>query len=163
MPATTGEQAKRSGRPRRSSGKIAGVIRVAIFVVTGVVFLGLGISGLHNRDVLVAHGVPALAQVSATSGYGRDTIQVSYLVRGRLTEGTINVGTGTYQVGHTMPVVYDPQSPQVVAMRGSAASSGSAWGEVGVGCFFLAVVLFAFLVSRRSASTRRAARDFPGG
>jgi hypothetical protein len=163
MPATTGEQANGSGRPRRRSGKISGVIRVAIFVVAGVVLLGLGISGLHNRDVLVAHGVPAVARVSATSGYGRDTIQVTYPVRGRPTEGTIDVGTSTYKVGETLPVVYDPRSPQVVAAQGSATSSGAAWGEVGVGCFFLAVVLFAFLLSRRSASTRRAARDSPGG
>jgi uncharacterized protein DUF3592 len=160
--SVAGEQQAGIGRPRRRQGKIAGIIRAAIFLVGGVIFLSLGISGLHNHHVLVAHGVRALARVTATSGYGRNTIQVSYPVGGRQTRGTIDVGAGSFQVGEAMAVVYDPQSPQVVAAPGTLGSASSAWTEVAVGCLFVAVVPAAFLISKNSARRRRQRSRGPG-
>jgi hypothetical protein len=148
---------RRPKRPRQQQGKIPGIIRAAIFLVSGVVLLSLGISGLHDHHVLVAQGARAVARVTATSGYGRDTIQVSYPVGGRQTRGTIDVGAGTYQVGEAMAVVYDPQSPQVVAAQGTLGSATSAWTEVGTGCLFLALLPAAFLISWNSARRRRLA------
>jgi hypothetical protein len=149
-------------RPGRQRGKTLGIIRAAIFPICGVIFLGLGISGLHNHHVLVTRGVPAMARVAATSGYGRDTIQVSYLVGERQTTGTINVGAGTYHVGETMPVLYDPQSPQVVAAPGALGSASSAWAEVGTGCLFTALVPAAFLIAKSSARRRQKASGSSG-
>ena len=155
--SVTGKQGAGIRRPGRQRGKIFGIIRAAIFPVGGVIFLGLGISGLHNHHVLVTQGVPAMARVSAASGYGRNTIQVSYPVGGRQARGTIDVGAGTYHVGETIPVVFDPQSPQVVAARGALGSASSAWTEVGTGCLFMAIVPAAFLISKHSARRRRKA------
>jgi hypothetical protein len=167
MSVTDGDQTAGIGRPRRRRRRPFAIIRAAILPVIGVILLVLGIEGLHNHQVLVTQGVPALARVSATSGYGRDTIQVSYPVRGRQTKGTIGVGEGTYQVGEAVAVVYDPRSPQVVAALGSLGSASSAWSEVGTGCFFLAIVPVAVLISlrasRRSARRRRAAGSSIGG
>jgi hypothetical protein len=149
-------------RPGQQRGKTLGIIRAAILPICGVIFLGLGISGLHNHHVLVSRGVPTMARVAATSGYGRDTIQVSYLVGERQTKGTINVGAGSYHVGETMPVVYDPASPQVVAAPGALGSASSAWGEVGIGCLFTALVPAAFLIAKNSARRRQNASGSSG-
>jgi hypothetical protein len=158
MPVTNGDQAAGTGRPR-SRLKIIWAVSVPVI---GVIILGFGISGLHNHDVLVAQGVPVVARVSATSGYGRNTIQVSYPVGGRQTQGTIGVD-GTYHLGETVAVVYDPQSPQVVAAQGSLGSTFSAWSEVGTGCALLAFWPICFLISRRSARRRRAAGSIARG
>jgi Protein of unknown function (DUF3592) len=166
MSVTDGDQTAGIGRPRRRRGRPFAIISAAMFPVIGLILLILGIVGLHNHQVLVTQGVPVLAQVSATSGYGRNTVQVSYPVRGRPTKGTINVGEGTYQVGEPVAVVYDPRSPEVVAAQASLGSASSAWSEIGTGCFFLAMVplsvLFSFLTGR-SARRRRAAGSSASG
>jgi hypothetical protein len=140
--------------PARRRRSVLLYARAAVFPVFGIILLGLGISGLHNAREIGAHGVPAVARVSATSGYGRDTIQVSYPVDGRTKTGTLG-GTG-YQVGETLPVVYDPQSPGVVARPDQAGQTGSSWTEIGLGGLFLAVVPLALGISALSKGRRRA-------
>jgi hypothetical protein len=168
MSVTDGDQTAGIGSPRRrrGRGRPFAIISAAIFPVIGVILLVLGVKGVHNHQVLVTQGVLVLARVSATSGYGRDTIQVSYPVRGRQTKGTIDIGEDAYQVGEPVAVVYDPRSPQVVAAQASLGSASSAWSEIGTGCFFLAMVPLAVLLSflaRRSVLRRRAAGRSTGG
>jgi Protein of unknown function (DUF3592) len=155
-----------SRRGSRRPG-IVSVLRAAVFPVTGAILLGLGISGLHNEHSLVTRGVPVVARVSATHGYGRDAIQVSYLVHGRPEQGTVMASPSGYQLGETLPVVYDPSDPQVVAMAGALGSTSSAWSEVILGALSLAAIPAAFLISALSARRRRrrrgAAGDLPGG
>jgi len=151
-------------RDGRRPGKIVSVLRAAVFPVAGAILLGLGISGLHNEHSLVTEGLPAIARVSATHGYGRDAIQVSYLVKGRQEQGTVTASPSSYQLGETLPVVYDPHHPQVVAMAGALGSTSSAWAEVIAGCLFLAMIPAAVLISASSARRRRrrAIGDRPG-
>lgn len=140
--------------PRRRRRSVLVIARAAVFPVFGIVLLALGISGLHNAHEIGAHGVPVTARVSATSGYGRDTIQVSYPAGGRTRTGTLG-GTG-YQIGETLPVVYDPQDPGVVARPGEAGKTGGSWTEIGIGAFFLAMVPLAFVISVLVNRRRRA-------
>ena len=110
-----------------------GIVVAAAVLVYGAVLLGLGISGLHNEHALAASGVPAVAQVSATHGYGRDTIQVTFVAGARTVQGTINVGGRSYLTGQPVPVVYDPTNPTVVGLAGDIGNTSSAWAETVVG------------------------------
>lgn len=148
-------------RRRRTGGRFrnaVGIVLVAGTTSYGGVLLGLGIAAFHNEQALSAHGAPAVAQVTATSGYGRDTIQVTYPVDGRQVQGTVGADPSTVYQGEMIPVVYDPGNPQVVSLPGAVGSTSSAWGEVIGGAIFLllfpATFLLALLLRRRR---RRAA------
>jgi hypothetical protein len=131
-------------------------------LILGVVLLGLGISGLHNEDMLARRGVPVAAQVSATHGYGRGTIQVAFPVATQMEHGTIHVGDSRYETGEPVLVVFDPRHPQVVGLAGHIGDTGSAWTEVVVGGIFLSLLPAAVLLSRLSARRRRL-RAMPAG
>jgi len=67
----------RRRRISRRASPVIGAILLAGIVIYGAVLVGLGISGFVNEHELAASGVPAVGQVTATSGYGKNTIQVT--------------------------------------------------------------------------------------
>jgi hypothetical protein len=72
------------GRPgTRRTRNVIGIIAVIGVIGSGAVLFGLGLSGFANVHALAASGVPTLGRVSATSGYGKTSIQVTYQVDGR--------------------------------------------------------------------------------
>ena len=146
--------AARRRRRRRRVGRVIGIVVAAAVLVYGAVLLGLGISGLHNEHALAASGVPAVAQVSATHGYGRDTIQVTFVAGARTVQGTINVGGRSYLTGQPVPVVYDPTNPTVVGLAGDIGNTSSAWAEIVVGAVFVALIPVCFLLSLLTARRR---------
>lgn len=131
-----------------------GAILVAGLVIYGAVMLGLGISGFVNERELVTSGVPATAQVSATSGYGKNTVQVTYPVHGRQVQGTVSYSGTAYQ-GELLPVVYDPSSPGVVSLASDVGDTSSAWSETITGAIFLLVIPVSFLLATISRRRRR--------
>jgi len=156
---------RRRRRGRRRAGQAAGVIVAASVLIYGGVMIGLGISGLHHENVLASRGVSATALVSATRGYGRDTIQVIYQAGASTTAGTVNVGGRRYLTGQPVLVIYDPQHPEVVGLPGDIGDKSSAWAEIIIGGLFMSLIPLAFLLSRLTARRRhrRAVRAVLGG
>ena len=144
----------------RQARTVLSLISLAVLVITGAVMLGLGISGYINAHTLASSGQLALAQVTATSGYGDDTIQVTYEVNGREVSGTVGADPSRVYQGEVVAVVYDPSSPQVVSLASDAGDTSSALGEMIVGAIFLLLLpvsmLFALISRRRNR--RRAIR-----
>jgi hypothetical protein len=144
------------GRPgSRRARKVIGVVMVIGLIGYGAVLLGLGLSGFANAHALATSGVPALARVSATSGYGKNTIQVTYQVHGRPVQGTVGADPSRVHQGEPLAVVYDPGHPQVVGLASDVGDTGSAWADTIVGVIFLALVPLSFLLSLTSARRRR--------
>src|SRR5262249_36545389 len=108
----------RRRRGRRRAGQAAAIIVAAVVLIYGAVMIRLGSSGRPPESALAARGVSATALVSATHGYGRDTIQVVYHAGTSTTAGTVNVGDRSYRTGQPVLVVYDPQHPEVVGLAG---------------------------------------------
>ena len=140
-----------SGRARN----VIGVVMMAGVIIYGAVMLGLGISGFANTRALATSGVPALARVTATSGYGKATIQVTYQVKGRPVQGTVSAEPSSVYQGEPLPVVYDPGHPQVVSLASAVGDTSSAWADTIVGAIFLALVPLSFLISLISSGRRR--------
>jgi hypothetical protein len=134
---------------------VIGIIIAVGVVGYGAIMLGLGLSGFANVHALASRGVPAVGRVSATSGYGKNTIQVTYQVNGRPVQGTVSADPGRVYQGEPLPVVYDPGHPQVVSLASDVGDTGSAWAETVVGAIFLALVPLSFLISLVSAGRRR--------
>jgi hypothetical protein len=76
----------------RRARNVTGIIIMVGVIGYGGVLLGLGLSGFANVHALATRGVPALGRVSATSGYGKTSIQVTYQVDGRPVQGTVRPG-----------------------------------------------------------------------
>jgi hypothetical protein len=157
--------ASRSRRGRRRAAQVAGAIAAASVLIYGSVLIGLGISGLHHEGALAARGVSTTALVSATHGYGRDTIQVVYQPGGRTVLGTINVGDRRYRTGQPVLVIYDPQHPEVVGLPGDIGDTSSAWAEIIIGALFVSLIPLSLLLSLLTARRRhrRAVRAVLGG
>ena len=157
--------ASRSRRGRRRAAQVAGVIAAASVLIYGSVMIGLGISGLHHQDVLAVRGVSTTALVSATHGYGRDTIQVIYQAGTSTVQGTVNVGDRRYRTGQPVLVVYDPEHPGVVGLAGDIGDKSSAWAEIVIGAVFVALIPACYLLSVLTARRRhrRAVRAVLGG
>jgi hypothetical protein len=136
---------------------VLGIIVGAGVIGYGAVLLGLGLSGFANAHALATSGVPALARVSATHGYGRNTIGVTYRVNGRPVQGTVGAEPSRVYQGEPLAVVYDPGHPQVVSLASDVGDTGSAWVETILGAFFLALVPLSFLLSLISRRRRRTA------
>jgi hypothetical protein len=153
------------GRPgSRRARKVIGVVMVIGLIGYGAVLLGLGLSGFANAHALATSGVPALARVSATSGYGKNTIQVTYQVHGRPVQGTVGADPSRVHQGEPLAVVYDPGHPQVVSLASDVGDTSPARVETILGAFFLALVPLCFLLALVSARRRRrrAAQAAPG-
>jgi hypothetical protein len=134
---------------------VAGIIVIAGVAAYGAVLLGSGVSDFGNERALASGGVPAVAIVSATSGYGRDTIQVSYEVHGRQVEGTLTADPARLDRGEALPVVYDPSDPSVVSLPSAVGDTSSAWGDVIAGSVFLFFVPGSLVISVISGRRRR--------
>lgn len=132
-----------------------GIILLAGLTIYGAVSLGLGISGFVNEHELATSGVPAAARVTATSGYGKNTIQVTYQVGGRATAGTVGANPGSVYQGEVLSVVYDPSSPGVVSLASDVGDTSSAWAETIVGAFFFLLVPVVFLLTVIGRRRRR--------
>jgi hypothetical protein len=144
------------GRPgRRRAGKVVGGIMVTGLIGYGAVLLGLGLSGFANAHALATSGAPALARVSATSGYGKNTIQVTYQVHDHPVQGTVSADPSRVHQGEPLAVVYDPGHPQVVSLASDVGDTSPAWVETILGAFFLALVPLSFLLALVSARRRR--------
>jgi hypothetical protein len=137
---------------------VIGVIVVAGLTIYGAVMLGLGVSGFVNARALATSGVPTLARVTATSGYGNETIQVTYQVNGREVRGTVGADPSSVYQGEVLPVVYDPSSPGVVSLANDVGDTSSAWAETIVGAIFLLlfpVSLLLAMIGRRRRRSRQ--------
>ena len=132
-----------------------GIIMLAGLTIYGAVLLGLGISGFVNEHELATSGVPAVARVTATSGYGKNTIQVSYQVDGRAVLGTVGAEPSSVYQGERLSVVYDPSSPGVVSLASDVGDTTSAWAETIVGAFFFLLVPVTFLLTIIGRRLRR--------
>ena len=144
------------GRPgSRRARNVIGVIIMVGVAGYGAVLLGLGISGFANVHTLATSGVPVVGRVSATSGYGKTSIQVTYQVGGRPVQGTVSADPSRVYLGEPLAVVYDPGHPQVVGLASDVGDTGSAWADTIVGVIFLALVPLSFLFSLISARRRR--------
>jgi hypothetical protein len=139
----------------RRARTVIGMIIVAGLTIYGAVMLGLGISGFFNAHALATSGVPTLARVTATSGYGKDTIQVTYQVNGREVQGTVGAEPSSVYQTEVLAVVYDPGSPQVVSLASDVGDTSSAWSETIVGAIFLLLFPVSFLLSLISRRRRR--------
>ena len=137
---------------------VIGVIAIVGLGVYGAVLLGSGVSNFGNEHALASSGVPAVATVTATSGYGKDTIQVSYDVHGRQVEGTVTADPAGFDRGEQLPVVYDPSEPGVVSLPSAVGDTSSAWVNVIVGSVFLLLFPVSLLISALSARRRRRRR-----
>jgi hypothetical protein len=150
------------GRPgTRRARNVIRIIAVIVMTGSGAGLLGLGLSGFANAHALATSGVPALARVSATHGYGRNTIAVTYQVNGRPVQGTVGAEPSRVYQGEPLPVVYDPAHPQVVSLASDVGDTSSAWAETIVGAFFLALVPLSFLLSLVPRRRRRVAAPAP--
>ena len=132
-----------------------GIILLAGLTIYGAVSLGLGISGFVNFHELATSGVPTVARVTATSGYGKDTIQVTYQVDGRSVQGTVGADPSSVYQGEVLSVVYDPSSPGVVSLASDVGDTSSAWAETIVGAIFLLLVPVSFLLTIIGRRRRR--------
>jgi hypothetical protein len=139
----------------RRARNVIGIIIMVGLIGYGAVVLGLGLSGFANVHTLATSGVPALGRVSATSGYGKTSIQVTYQVDGRPVQGTVSADPRSVYLGEPLPVVYDPGHPQVVGLASDVGDTGSAWADTIVGAIFLALVPLCFLLALISARRRR--------
>jgi hypothetical protein len=155
----------RRRRGRRRAGQAAGLIVAASVLIYGAVMIGLGISGLHHENILATRGVSATALVSATRGYGRDTIQVIYQAGTSTVQGTVNVGDRRYRTGQPVLVIYDPEHPGVVGLAGDIGDKSSAWAEIVIGGLFVSLIPLSVLLSVLTARRRhrRAVRAVLGG
>lgn len=143
---------------RRQGGRarnVIGVILAAGMTIYGAVMLGLGVSAFVNEHALAASGRMANARVTATSGYGDNTIQVTYQVSGRRVQGTVGAEPSSVYQGEMIPVVYDPGDPQVVSLPDAVGSTSSAWADVIVGAIFLLLFPVSLLISLLSIRRRR--------
>jgi hypothetical protein len=145
----------RRRRLSKRTSTVIGIIVMAGLIIYGAVSLGLGISGFVNEHALATSGVPTVARVTATSGYGKDTIQVTYQVGGRAVQGTIGVDPSSVYPGEVLPVVYDPSSPGVVSLASDVGDTSSAWAETITGAIFLLLVPVSFLLATISRRRRR--------
>ena len=145
----------RRRRLSRRANLVIGIILLAGLTIYGAVSLGLGISGFVNEHELATSGVPTVARVTATSGYGKDTVQVTYQVDGRATAGTVSVEPSSVYQGEVLSVVYDPSSPGVVSLASDVGDTSSAWAETVVGAFFLLLIPVAFLLTIIGRRRRR--------
>jgi Protein of unknown function (DUF3592) len=145
----------RRRRLGRRAGPVIGIIMLAGLTIYGAVLLGLGISGFVNEHELATSGVPAVARVTATSGYGKNTIQVSYQVDGRTVQGTVGAEPSSVYQGERLSVVYDPSSPGVVSLASDVGDTTSAWAETIVGAFFFLLVPVTFLLTIIGRRRRR--------
>jgi hypothetical protein len=144
---------------RRARNVLAGIF-LATLIIFGGVMLGLGISGFINAHTLTTSGQPDFAQVTATSGYGNDAVQVTYQVNGRQVQGTVDVRPSSVYQGEIVAVVYDPGNPQVVSLASDVGDASSALAQTSVGAVALLSIpasIVMALVSRRR-SRRRAIR-----
>jgi hypothetical protein len=148
---------RRQGRQRRGGRvrNVTAVIVAAGMTIYGAVMLGLGISAFVNEHALAASGREIVARVTATSGYGDNTIQVTYQVSGRQVQGTVGAEPSSVYQGEMIPVVYDPGDPQVVSLPGAVGSTSSAWADVIVGSIFLLLFPLSLLISVLSIRRRR--------
>lgn len=145
----------RRRRPSKRATKVIGVIMLAGLIIYGAVLVGLGISGFVNEHELATSGVPAAARVTATSGVGRNTIQVTYQVDGRSVQGTVSADPSSVFQGEALSVVYDPSSPGVVSLAGDVGDTSLAWAETITGAFFLLLVPVTFLLTIIGRRRRR--------
>jgi hypothetical protein len=142
-------------RLSRRANTVIGMILLAGLIIYGAVSLGLGISGFVNEHELATGGVSAVGRVTATSGYGKDTIQVTYPVDGREVEGTLSVEPSSVYQGELLDVVYDPGSPGVVSLASDVGDTSSAWAETITGAIFLLLVPLSFLLTIMGRRRRR--------
>ena len=144
---------------RRRISRRANLVIVAILlagiVIYGAVLVGLGISGFVNSRELAVSGVPAVGRVTATSGYGKNTIQVTYRVGGREVQGTVGADPGSVYQGELLDVVYDPASPGVVSLASDVGDTSSAWAETITGAIFVLLVPVSFLLALIGRRRRR--------
>jgi hypothetical protein len=145
----------RRRRLSRRTNTVIGIILLAGIVIYGAVSLGLGISGFVNEHDLAASGVPAVGRVTATSGYGKNTIQVTYPVGGREVQGTVSADPSSVYQGEVLSVVYDPSSPGVVSLASDVGDTSSAWAETIVGAIFLLLIPFSLLLTIIGRRRRR--------
>jgi hypothetical protein len=145
----------RRRRLSRRANTVIGLILLAGLIIYGAVSLGLGISGFVNEHELATGGVSAVGRVTATSGYGKDTIQVTYPVDGREVEGTLSVEPSSVYQGELLDVVYDPGSPGVVSLASDVGDTSSAWAETITGAIFLLLVPLSFLLTIMGRRRRR--------
>jgi hypothetical protein len=141
----------RSLSPRTRT--VIGIILVAGLTGYGAVMLGLGVSGFINAHALASSGVPTFGRVTATSGYGNDTIQVTYQADGRAVQGTVGADPSSVYQGEILPVVYEASSPGVVSLANDVGDTSSALAETIAGVIFLLLfpvsLLFAMIGRRR--------------
>jgi Protein of unknown function (DUF3592) len=145
----------RRRRISRRANLVIGAILLAGIVIYGAVLVGLGISGFVNEHELAASGVRAVGRVTATSGYGKNTIQVTYRVGGREVQGTVGVDPSSVNQGELLDVVYDPSSPGVVSLASNVGDTGSAWAETITGAIFLLLIPFSLLLTIIGRRRRR--------
>jgi hypothetical protein len=145
----------RRRRLSRRANTVIGLVLLAGLTIYGAVSVGLGISGFVNEHELATSGVPTVARVTATSGYGKDTIQVTYQVNGRTVAGTVGVDPSSVYQGEVLSVVYDPSSPGVVSLASDVGDTSSAWAETIVGAIFLLLVPVSFLLTIIGRRRRR--------
>jgi Protein of unknown function (DUF3592) len=145
----------RRRRLSRRASTVIGLVLLAGLTIYGAVSVGLGISGFVNEHELATSGVPAVARVTATSGYGKDTIQVTYQVNGRAVQGTVGADPSSVYQGEVLSVVYDPSSPGVVSLASDVGDTSSAWAETIVGAIFLLLVPVSFLLTIIGRRRRR--------
>ena len=145
----------RRRRLSRRANTVIGIILLAGMTIYGAVSIGLGISGFVNSRELATSGVPTIARVTATSGYGKDTIQVTYQVNGRVVQGTVSADPSSVYRGEVLSVVYDPSSPGVVSLASDVGDSTSAWAETIVGAIFLLLIPFSLLLTVIGRRRRR--------
>jgi len=124
-------------------------------IIYGAVLVGLGISGFVNEHELAAGGVPAVGRVTATSGYGKNAIQVTYRAGGREVQGTVGVDPDSVYQGELLDVVYEPRSPGVVSLASDVGDTSSAWAETITGAIFLLLVPLSFLLALIGRRRRR--------
>ncbi len=133
---------------------------LVVFPIAGFALIGFGLSGLLNASALATRGVPVVARVSATDGYGSSGLQLAYsTVNGQGEHGTVSgVDRSAFHMGEPVPAVYDPDKPTVVSLAGGAGNPSNAEGEVAVGSLFLAIVALSLAfgtVSARRSHRRR--------
>jgi hypothetical protein len=145
----------RRRRLSRRASTVIGLILLAGLIIYGAVSLGLGISGFVNEHELATSGVSAVGRVTATSGYGKDTIQVTYPVDGREVQGTLSVDPTSVYQGELLDVVYDPGCPGVVSLASDVGDTSSAWAETITGAIFLLLVPLSFLLTIIGRRRRR--------
>jgi hypothetical protein len=145
----------RRRRPSRRASLVIGIVLLAGMIIYGAVLVGLGISGFVNEHELAASGVSAVGRVTATSGYGKNTIQVTYRAGGREVQGTVGVDPSSVYQGEPLDIVYDPSSPSVVSLASDVGDTSSAWAETITGAIFLLLVPLSFLLALIGRRRRR--------